>query len=69
MRDEEEGRSEGERRGGVVGRGGIAGRAGGGVLNLCMAVVVWPQTLASLLCRDGARRVFTNQADIGCTKR
>ena len=26
-------------------------------------------TLASLLCRDGARRVFTNQADIACTKR
>ena len=32
---------------------------GGGVLSLCMAVVVWPQTLASLLCQDESRRVFT----------
>ena len=28
-----------------------------------MAVVVRPWTLASLLCRDGARRVFTNQLE------
>ena len=34
-----------------------------------MVVVVWPWTLASLHCRDGARRVFTTQADIACTKR
>ena len=27
------------------------------------------QTLASLQCRDGARRVFTDQADNACTKR
>ena len=39
------------------------GGEGGRVPNLCMAVVVRPQTLASLLRRDGARRVFTNQAD------
>ena len=26
-------------------------------------------TVASLPCRDGARRVFTDQADIACTKR
>ena len=36
---------------------------GGGGYSLCMAAV------ASLLRRDGARRVFTNQADIACTKR
>ena len=41
----------------------------GGVLGLRIAVVVRPQTLASLLCRDGACRVFTSQADIVCTKR
>ena len=35
----------------------------------CIAVVAWPQTLPSLYCRDGARRVFTDQADIGSTKR
>ena len=34
-----------------------------------MAVVLRPQTLPSLLCRDGARRVFTDQANIACTKR
>ena len=34
-----------------------------------MAVVVWPQTLASLKCRDGAYQVFTDKADIACTKR
>ena len=27
------------------------------------------QALATLQCRDGARRVFTDQADIACTKR
>ena len=41
----------------------------GGVLSLCTAVVIWPWTLASLLCQDGARRAFNNQADIACTKR
>ena len=30
--------------------------------------VVWPYTLASLLCRDGASRVFTDQADIASAK-
>ena len=33
-----------------------------------MAVVVWPRNLASLRCRDGARRDFTAQADISPTK-
>ena len=28
-----------------------------------------PLTLASMQCRDGARRVFTDQAGIACTKR
>ncbi|CAM9371637.1 unnamed protein product, partial [Laminaria digitata] len=27
------------------------------------------ETLPSLQCRDGARRVFTDQADTACTKR
>ena len=27
------------------------------------------ETLTSLLCRDGARRVFTDQTGIACTKR
>ena len=40
--------------------GGLGG--GGGVLILRMAVVLQPSTLASILCRDGARRVFANQA-------
>ena len=40
------------------GRGGIL------VSVSCMAVVVWPWTLASLTCRDGARRIF---ADLGRT--
>ena len=45
-------------------------RWGEGVLNVFMAAAIWPQTLASLLfCRSGARRVFTNQADIACTNR
>ena len=30
-----------------------------------MAVVEWPQTLASLLCRDGERRFLPNQAERG----
>ena len=38
---------------------------GRGVLKSCMAAVVRSWTLASLQCRDGARRVFTDQADIG----
>ena len=60
------------RRAGWGGEGG----EGGGVYSIeemypisCMAVVVWPQTLASLQCRDGACRVFADQADIACTKR
>ena len=54
-----------------VGDGGGGGEMMvGGVLSLCMAVVVRQYTLASLLLgRDGARRVFTNQAYIACTKR
>ena len=34
-----------------------------------MAVVVRPYTLAPLQCRDGARRVVADQADIASTKR
>ena len=30
---------------------------------------VWPYNLASLLCRDEAHRIITNQADIAWTKR
>ena len=33
----------------------------------CMVAVIWPWTLASRQCRDGARRVFTDQAAIACT--
>ena len=33
----------------------------------CMAVIVRSWTLASLKCRDGARRVVTDQADVACT--
>ena len=44
-------------------------RGRGGVLNLCMAVVLRPLTLAHLQCRDGPRWIFTDQADIACTKR
>ena len=40
-----------------------------GVLIVMHGVVVRPQTLASLQCRDGARRVFIDQAEIACTKR
>ena len=36
----------------------------GGVLISCMAVAVGLETIASLQRRDGARRVFTDQADI-----
>ena len=43
---------------------------GRGVYSLSfMAVVVCPQTLASLQCRDGACRVLADQADIASTKR
>ena len=35
----------------------------------CMARVVCPWILASLQCRDEARRDFTDQADIAGTKR
>ena len=43
---------------------------GGGILMSRMAVVVLynHKTLASLQCRDGTSRVFTDQADIVCTK-
>ena len=33
-----------------------------------MTIVVCGMTLASLLCRDGACRVFTDQTDIACSK-
>ena len=45
------------------------GGTGVGVLISCIAVVLRPLTLASLHCQDGERRVFTDQADIACTKR
>ena len=32
-------------------------------------MAIFIETLASLRCRVGARRVFTDQADIACTKR
>ena len=53
---------------------GVRGGAGGrGVLisfiAVVIAVVVCPLTFASLHGRDGARWVFTDQADIACTKR
>ena len=35
----------------------------------CIAAVVWPSSLAFLQCRDGACRVFSDQADMACTKR
>ena len=35
----------------------------------CVAVVVLPSTLASLQYRNGARRVFIDQADIARTER
>ena len=34
-----------------------------------MAVVVSPETLACLQCQDATRWVFTDQADLACTKR
>ena len=43
------------------------GRGRGGVLISCMAVIIGALTLASLPCRDGARRVFADKADIACT--
>ena len=45
-----------------VGRGGTYSLS-------CMAVVVWPSTLASLLYGHGARRVIIDRAGIACTKR
>ena len=48
----------------IVGRGG--GRGG---LSLCMSVILWPYTLASLPRRVGVGRFFANQADIVCSKR
>ena len=42
---------------------------GGYSLLSCIVVVVRLETLASLQCRDGLRRVPTDQADIACTKR
>ena len=43
-------------------------RGRGSVLPSCMVVVVCPKTLAPLQCRDGGCRVFTDHADIVCTK-
>ena len=46
--------------------GEMRGSAGGeGVLITCMPLALRPLTLASLHCRGGARRVFTDQTDIG----
>ena len=45
---------------------------GGGVLIVMHGrgdMAIFIETLASLRCRVGARRVFTDQADIACTKR
>ena len=44
-------------------------RGGGSIIMPCMAVVVRPYTFASLQCRDGTGRVFTDQEDAACTKR
>ena len=48
----------------------VAGHASsrGDVLMACMAVVARAYTPASLQYRDGARRAFTDQAAIACTK-
>ena len=43
-------------------RGGALG--GEGVLIPCIVVAATPYTVASLRCRDGARRVFADQAHI-----
>ena len=43
---------------------------GGGVLISCIAIAITIKpSLASPQCRDGARRVFTDTADIACIKR
>ena len=47
--------------------GGGGGRTRCIVMHGCSRVR--PETLASLVCRDGARWVFTDQADTACTKR
>ena len=51
-------------------RGGeIGGEGGGGaVFTSCVAVVSRSLALASLLCRDGARRVFSDLEDIACSQ-
>ena len=55
---------------GIVGiwRGG-GSRDLGKVLISCVAVISRPLTLALLQCRNGARPVVTDQADIASTKR
>ena len=42
---------------------------GGAVLRFFMVVDILQQTVSSLLCREGTRRVFTNQGDIAFIKR
>ena len=45
-------------------------RWGGGVCTHIMhVVVIRPLALAFLQSRGGARRIFTDQAEIACTKR
>ena len=45
------------------------GYGGGAVLRFLMVVDILQSILSSLLCRDGTRRVFTNQRDVAYTKR
>ena len=57
--------------GGDQSGGGEVRRQGakGGVYSLHVAVLLRLLILASPRCRDGARRVFTDQTGIACTKR
>ena len=59
------------RAGSKVGAAWIRRRVpfGRDVLIVMHGVLAWPYTLVSLQCRAGALRVFTDQADIACTKR
>ena len=51
-------------------KGKIKRRGGGvGTHYHALAVVVCPQTLGLLQCRDGRRRVFTDQVEIDCLHR
>ena len=49
-----------------MGEGGIwRSGQGGGINNI---IIMQDRTLASLQCRDGTYRSFTDQADITCSK-